>query len=541
MPAGDGIVFKYGDYQFDPRPLFTANKETIRLPSNDVLATKYSVTLQGNILPTGIDPIDGNKAGLTTVLSGANVLRDAFSQDFKLLLLQCGTDAPLISGYPRVTTIDVTNAGDNYIRRADYTINLELPSLTGLFSEPGGVHCGGSLASGTNLTDSGLMSVSDEFTIEFLDERMGGEVGLTGTGVDGSAGFTTLPSIFSIQRTVSAQGDSIGGAECDLIPSSYVQPWQRAKAYVSANLGITPDMTGLAGLLGVGTGLNGLNLVNNFRNVSVNRTEGSVNATQTWIAFTGGAPATEDFEISIDRSVENPLTSITINGTIQGMAVIDYDDSTLSSPTGQSKFSYALTSWSGHPAQPLGISGAILPRAQAVYQSLPKHKGNPAGALNPDPLSEGLGYNIVGGVITYNHSYDDRPINCYSGALTETLSFTFNEPNDVFASLTILGKPQGPLLQQINTSGVTTRDISIDAIVPIGNASTGICDFGALTNIALDPPPEYDTFVNQYEARLTGLYDQVFVNSHSKSWEPKVGHFTLSKSWTLGFCKVPVP
>ena len=119
MPLGDGITFKYGDYQFDPRPLFTTNKEIVKTASNVALATKYSVTIQGTILPTGIDPIEGNVPGLTTVLSGANVLRDAFSQDFKLLLLQCGTDAPIISGYPKVTTVDVSNADDNYIRRAD--------------------------------------------------------------------------------------------------------------------------------------------------------------------------------------------------------------------------------------------------------------------------------------------------------------------------------------------------------------------------------------------------------------------------------------
>ena len=538
MPRGDGLTFKYGDYQFDPRPLFTTNKEIVKTASNVALATKYSVTIQGTILPTGIDPIEGNVPGLTTVLSGANVLRDAFSQDFKLLLLQCGTDAPIISGYPKVTTVDVSNADDNYIRRADYTINLELPSLTGSTFEPGGVSCNGIGVTGTDLTASGLISVSDDFTVEFLDEKLGGTLGLTGTGVDGTAAFTNLPSIFSVQRTLSAQGDSLGGTGCDTgLPEGalgYVEPWKRAKLYVEANLGPTPEMTGLSGLMGLPYGTN---FLNNFRNISVNKTEGSVNATETWIAFTGGVPATEDFEISIDRSLENPLTNISINGTIQGLANIDYSSSIPSGAQNASKFDNALSSWTGNLSQPLGVSGAILSRAQAVYDSLPKHRGNPLGALNINPLSEALGYNIVGGVITYNHSYDDRPMNCYTGALTETISFTFNEPNDVFASLTILGKPQGPLLQQINTSGVPTRDISIDAIVPIGNASTGLCDFGAITNIALDPPVEYEAFVNNYEARLTGLYNQVFVNSHSKSWEPKVGHFTLSKSWTLGYCK----
>ena len=58
--------------------------------------------------------------GLTTVLSGTNVIRDAFAQDFRLLLLQCDSDGTgvippnvIISGYPKVIGVDVRNAGDN--------------------------------------------------------------------------------------------------------------------------------------------------------------------------------------------------------------------------------------------------------------------------------------------------------------------------------------------------------------------------------------------------------------------------------------------
>ena len=39
MPAGDGILFKYGEYQFDPRPLFTVDKQMVKTPSNTGLGT----------------------------------------------------------------------------------------------------------------------------------------------------------------------------------------------------------------------------------------------------------------------------------------------------------------------------------------------------------------------------------------------------------------------------------------------------------------------------------------------------------------------
>ena len=194
MPAGDGLSFKYGDYEFDPSPLFTVNKEIIKTPSNTGLATRYSMTLEGTILPTGIDPISNNKGGLTTVLNDTQTLRNAFAEDFKLLLLQCDSEPALISGYPKVLDVNVNSANDNYIRRADYTISLEMPSLTGTQSESAGAYCDGDVE--YDYTAHGLVSLSDELSIEFLDERAG--------GTDSTFG-ASVPSVFSVQRVVSAQ------------------------------------------------------------------------------------------------------------------------------------------------------------------------------------------------------------------------------------------------------------------------------------------------------------------------------------------------
>ena len=77
MPAGDGITFSYGDYSFDPRPLFTVNKEVLKTSSNSGLATKYSMVLNGTLLPTGIN-LDETKGGLTTVLSGNPCFTNSF-------------------------------------------------------------------------------------------------------------------------------------------------------------------------------------------------------------------------------------------------------------------------------------------------------------------------------------------------------------------------------------------------------------------------------------------------------------------------------
>ena len=502
MPLGDGISFKYGSYEFDPRPLFTVNKEVIKTPVNEALATKYSVTLEGHILPTGVDAVGGHVGGITKVFNGLADLRTAFQKDFQLLHLQCGSEDPIISGYPKVVGIDISHSDDNYIRRADYSVNLEMHTLVGQSSEPAGMDCAGSGAG--DLTSHGLISLSDEFTVEFLDEKIGGEI----TSIEG---FGSLPTVFSLQRTITAQGDPLPCTDGEA-----PDPAQRAKAYVTSQLGGggTAAMTGLTGLIPIG---GQSTLANNFRTVTMNKHDGSASATETWISFTGGVPAFEDFEISIDKSHDSPFTTVAINGTIQGLTSVSYG----AASTGKVKFDNAYDQWKL-------VSGYLDGRVSAIYGSQGPGSHLPTGALNTVPLSESLGYNIAGGTVTYSRSYDDRPVNCYTGAIVETISFTYNEPNDIFAALTILGKPRGPLFQVIATSGVTTRDVAIDAIIPV----QANCADPAFIN----PPDVYDQLVNNYETALTSSFNQVFVNSYSKSWEPKVGHFTLSKSWTVGYC-----
>ena len=382
-------------------------------------------------------------------------------------------------------------------------------------------------------------------TVEFSDERLGGEI---------PSLAESIPSVFSIQRNLTAQGGSFPcewNKNGDGLPI-YTQPWERAKAYVEANLGLQPHMTGLGQLMCA----SGMNIANNYRTISVNKTDGTVNASETFLAYTGNYPAIEEFEISTDRSNDSPFTNITVNGTIQGLTAINYYGSPLKGcpPTGVAKINNAFLAWSGNPAENIrGISGALLPRADSVYRTmLTKYPevSKPAdpspnfrlGTINPRPLSESIGYNPIGGVITYSYSYDDRPVNCYSGALTEDISFTYTQPNDIFASLTVLGRRQGPLFQLIGTSGATTRDISINALIP--PYAFG-CSYPNPNNVMpeaeifltyVQPFNGYDEFIANYEEKLKEEFQQVFVNSHTQSWNPKIGQFTLNKSYTVGYC-----
>ena len=489
------LIFKYGDYTFDPKPLFTINKEYIKTPSNIGLGTRYTVNIEGQIIPaTGKLPDGDPQAGIQQVFSGVDSIQRAFDDDFKLLSLYCDdcTD-PIISGYPRIVSFDIANTNDNYVLRSDYSISLELPSLTAVGFDSVG-------PTGADFGSSGIISYTDEFTIEFLDERVGGNLSL---------GLPTIPTIFSIQRSMSVQGDS------QSTDGSYTEPWRKAESFAKTRLGFPSDIPTLSGLLRPGDQVS-----NNFRTISVNKTEGRVDVNETYIAMTGSERAYEDFEVNISQDLEDPFVTITVDGTVNGLTDLGYAGTSV---TGTPKFNNAVSGWQS------SISGGLYSRAAAVYAATPIMSGHIAATtLNPYALTQTVGYNPIAGTINYSYVYNNRPLNCCGFALSEDITYSESEPQDIFASLTVLGKVSGPVLQTIGTVGPRTRDISINAVLPIVQSCTATGFYMA--------PVVYDQLVMNYENFLKTNYNQVFSTSFTKTWEPKTGRFALAQSWTVGKC-----
>ena len=483
------LTFSYGEYTLEPKPLFNINKEYIKTPAGTGLGTRYNLSLEGSLIPSVSHGFDQS---ITGVFNAVESLRGAFDTDYKPFFLGCIGEAPIVSGHPKITAFDVNYEGDNYTQRATYSISLNLPTLVGTGFETVGPET-------DDLSSHGIISYSDDFSLEFADERVGGSVTVGDDTID-------IPSVYSLTHNVTAQGE----------PFSGLDPTHLAQQFVGTKLGFSNIMSGVSGILN-SSGV----VCNNFRTVSVNKTDGTCNASETFVINPSGRYR-EDFEISTNTSLEDAYTTIDINGTIQGYANISYPDPNVPIEGSTPKFQNAMTAWDS-------ISGITYSRANSFYKINPKHLAFLASnSLNPTTLSTAFGYNITEGTITYAYSYNDRPINCVADALTETININETEPNDIFASLTVLGRKSGPLLQDIGTSGARTRDISIDAFLPIRTGCDVAVDFAS--------PTEYANLVNEYEANLVSSYGSVYINSHTTSWQPKIGRFTFNKSWTVGDC-----
>lgn len=463
------ITMQYGSYVFRPVPSFNYSRAIERTPGlNFTLSTPIQLELNGSIVTTGF----GNVADEITDLS--NTFKNGNCQ---LFYIQCSGSPPVVSGLAKVTNLNIQprNDGDLYVNSASYTISLEMLSLTGTVYDT---------------QPSGISAIQEDWNIEFLDERVGGSFsGLNDTNT------IAIDSAYQISHSITVTAPHQCRATVD------ITGWNQASTYIINNLLTTSPDSGIAGIL-LPTGMRPYN---HFRTVNKNPHEGTVSVNETWIIARTGA--TEEFDVNIEESIDNALVAITVNGTIQGLASVGYPVG-----TGVTKIRNALDYWRS-------ISGSIYSRAQTLYIG--------STPLNTVPLTRSLGYNSVAGTVTYNYSYNNRPVNCVSNALSEVINITENNPNDIFASLTVLGRAKGPLFQSIGTFGPRTRELSIEAILP---TATG-CGYSAWAI-----PTGYNALISGYEAGLSGDYSQVFVNNESKTWNPRDGRFTYTKSWTLGEC-----
>ena len=461
------ILVTYGSFTFDsinqPNPGVSISRVGERSPGNyDTLFTPLEVTLEGNIITSGFQP----------VVSGIRAIEDAFSPELgcQVFKIQCDSNTPLIDSSGVVTNISFQprNDADLFAQNGAYTITLTIPSL-----------------SGDAPIASGITAISEDWSIQHLDEKAGGT----------AFGGALMDTAFTVSHNVSLQVD---GCATDGLSDaeSYLNTLYGSSTPSDANVSNVFDISSLS-----------ITYSNHYRTINKNVQEGSINMTESWVASTG--TALEDFEVTREKSLDSDQTTVTANGTIQGLASISYPAGTGST----SKMENAISHWTGV------VSGNLYSRANAIYDG--------SYSLNPTGFSSSLGYNGGAGTVSYNFVFNDRPANCVANAKSEIININETNPNDIFASLTVLGRLAGPLFQEVGTSGARTREISIEAILP----RSGACNFADFT-----APGDYDSLVDTYEAGLIAAYSQVFINNDTKTWSPKDGRFTWTKGWTVGNC-----
>ena len=510
------ITMMYGAYQLKPAPIISLQKELVKAGNQEEnIGATFRLTMRGTLTPFP----DSQIGGLDQIDALQDELRDAFSVDGRHLELTCGATT-ILSVCPRILSVAFDESSNNWVMTAPYTIEVEFDQ-------------------DDQAEDSAMPpfieSYDESWQVEMEQERRHFSLDLTTvTDQDGDSDYVTdsnAPFIVRVTHNVAVKGKrtfscvgTTGDMQGEMTPAAenalqwinggYFLPAESETAYVGTYA------HALSGVLNMDS--SDFTPTDHFRSSNVNETDGTVNMTETWIIVgeTGiNKLATEDFDISIRTGLE-PLHNVTINGTIKGYVEQSYGDpeSTTDYTVDVPAYDNAIEYWDT-------IKTRLFSRAQYAYQ----HDNDLR--LNPRPVTNSVGHSPSNGVITYTYEYDNRPCLMISGALTEDINITDNYPTDVFASIPVIGRPSGPVLQAMSTVTSATREINIDVTMPLPTGCSSIADLNLY-----DPSTQVADLICEFETELTDNNDQVFLTENQKVWNPKTGRFSRRVSWVVGSC-----
>ena len=485
---------EYGGYSFSPVPLVTLNKEYIKNDAGINIGAISRITLNGHLVDT--------TGGLSAIIDAGSSLRSAFNTDGLYFHISCD-DNVLFETYPKVLTVDIDEGDYRWVKESPYTIQLEFIGAP---------------------EDSSLIplvsQISDSWQVEFVEDFNYYEF-------TSSAGTETPPYQLRLTHDISAVGMANYTSSGTLVQ----QPWEYAQDYVVSNIGYDADEVAASGVLNVP--VDDWSPYNHMRVRRKDEEAGSFSVSETWLVINTDIdslnndvsintfPSIEDFTIEYHGSETSIRQSISINGTVQGLELRDYGDEQGAFTIEENKYENAVGYWE---AIKDGIR--IYPRANAVAEDY-------GFTLNTAYLNRSIGYNPARGTVSYSYEYDDRPSNCISGAVTERFSISDTNPTDVFAQILVLGRPQGPILQDLSTVTPFMREVNIDVIM----SGNDYCSNNFSLMMSTNHPGAYvNALLCDVYTDLASSYGQIFKSVDRESWEPKEGHYTRNVVWTAEDC-----
>ncbi len=512
MPTA--VTMTYGDYSFSPVPMMKFTKDFIKTPGQENIGANYMVTLTGNLVSYEV-------GGYINVDALQFDLRTELDDDGKLFHVQCsGSD--ILKCYPRIKSIQFDTSNDNWVFTCPYTIELEYDyEITEACEFDEGFGEGFDICSeGVETAFSDYISeLTETWEAEFADDKSHFSITLPSGG-----GMTDANPIFlRLNHTVSARGKAVyasGGLT--------MQAWQQARNAVMPLLGYDSTRISNSGIFNIN--VTNYGAFNHMRTNSTSETDGTFSVNESWLVCNSGTgipgQALEDFTIEIRQTIDNDRLSVGVNGSIQGLEQRTYGNGPGDFSITKTKYSSAEDYW------------AIV-RNRLYYRCKYALENGYSGvrALNLNAIASTIGHQPPNGIITYSYDYDNRPSNCVPSALSEVITVTDNNPTDVFASIQVIGRGLGPILQNMNTTTAATREVSVEVVMPAGE---GCLTSGSTALLATNPKTAvYNNLIAGVYSDLVSTYGSgnVFKHQDTESWNPKEGRYSRSIGWTMTLCE----
>lgn len=450
-----------------------------------IVAHKGSPDSNGTFWTAGGFPSDETPTAdqhLRNVIRKQEAIRELFSQDGYVFEVQSADGSQPLKCNPRVVSVEFPN--DLWYNRSQYTITLEADV----------VYVNGQ-SIGEDEFSEYISSADENWSIETNDEVEGTEQSRT----------------FRLTHSLSAVGKRFFNEDASLQKAA----WQQARDWVQPRLGFDSVIALSSGVNNLPDYYKGLN---HTRSETVDEIGGSYSVTESWVLASGYA--VEEFTVEKTVALEDGITRVTVNGNIRGFEVRDSELNLT-----QSKYTSASDKFSA-------IEGQLFSRAQTYAGT----------TLNTQVLNTTVGKNPVTGTINYSYQYDDRPSRLFTGSRSEAISMGDSFGVNAFASVFVLGRSAGPVLQDLGTKQPTTRDLNVEIVFGASYVGTGSITSRLVTN----HPRNVSTTHNELLALVAAAHPvtagalnnngvaatTAYVSNQNENWDIVTGRYTYSVQWT---------
>lgn len=468
-----GVI--YNSFKLIPAPFVSLSKDMQTNEDGKIVGTLFSITLKGSLIahrgtprtdgtfvtfgyPEDEDVAENEK--LSALIYKQTALRKLFGREGLLLEIEGYDGCIPFRCNPRVKRFEFPEGGQgrvSWVDKCDYTIQLEADKIYGKF---------GNEEEGDPANYK--VSKSDEqWTVEIADERVQTQ---------------------RLTHSVSATGKRFYLPDGTL----EMEAWEQARRYVLNRIGLGIDA---ARLTAPSVLDNTVSAYNYIRSQHVGETNGTFQVSEQWLCFAPtGVPAIEEGTINIRESAEGRVT-VSMDGTITGLE--ERNNSTYVLTT--SKYNNAFDMWD------IEVRPNLFTRAAAAAGT----------TLHASPNAFSYGINQRAGVISYQAEYDDRPTPATSGAVSEIIEIVNNNQADIYATIPVLGRTAGPILQDIVTNTAKRRSIHIEVVMP------------AKSQTYTPTAPNTTTIVT---ANMPG--GTVFMDSDEERWNAYTGRYSRTTQFT---------
>jgi len=223
--------------------------------------------------------------------------------------------------------------------------------------------------------------------------------------------------------------------------------------------------------------------------------------------------AFETFNTNVQREANSREVSVSIDGKLVGYSVGKLTDPRTKITAGSSAGAQDVLNRISNNGL-FGDGSVVFQRAQ----------GSCSEVLNAVPASVSVADSSdADGSISYNVSYNNRPMNQVNGSITENISISDSYPTDVYASIEIMGKQDGPVFQYMNTTSAYERTLNVELIMGrniTANPSIHSTTRGDINTLISNAVPS------------SSNSGYVMLKQCNESWNQTEGKYSLTMSWS---------